>query len=574
MSELVSIPCQSTFEVYEPEELFRFQCPKILVVCRRAHTHPIPIPTKTPKQIREDLHELFLKMGDLANLTTRRFLRSDAARMFLEGKLPGATNPTFIDLHPSLNNRDHIQSMINQAQSKVYPKGTGWEGVQRMFNETIGLPSSERYIRAVEEDPSVNADDPSEPFRYVVCMRHANMLSLAKTARHVQSDISFKRVIGWLEFELGAFDRTGNMCVCYVRVFLNRQSAEAHRVVLLKIHRLVQEETGKEIQFRHLHASYKRDLDFEGILSWTVDQHGGQAKGIGEYLQAIAPPQKMDLYETRRLLTDLGPYDHLKRFLCICVAHFYRNIQETHNEAEVQRAMRSLACVNHRNWDDTVEFILEKGNQKAKNWLADKDRSKFAFPALCWEKSFIPLEIWQATDGTSNVIESMHFDVLREGGHSTLLAGILRGEEFDRIQDQTFETSRATGVPRRHRMQTSSARQLKVVSRQTASQTKRLREEDEKIVKQNEDLLKARDAVLQARHKQRAATTAEANRRAKTGSEALVAKYTKVLAASDKMGERNMGSGQFEIELYDLCLSDEDDAVASSSRVADGSKTD
>ena len=58
------------------------------------------------------------------------------------------------------------------------------------------------------------------------------------------------------------------------------------------------------------------------------------------------------------------------------------------------------------------------------DWLDDKIRCKFAFPGICWEQSFIPAQAWQAVDGTSNIIEAIHKDVLidlvgyRRWGHN------------------------------------------------------------------------------------------------------------------------------------------------------------
>ncbi|KAL0567432.1 hypothetical protein V5O48_014558 [Marasmius crinis-equi] len=551
MAELQHLPCKSKFITYQPHKEYRQSCCKILIVCKGPHTHPIPIPSKTPTSIREDLHRFFLNMKDLANLTTRRLLRNEAARMYLETKLPHIAKPTFLDLHPSLNNRGHIQCMINYAQSKRYPNGTGWEGVLQMFWDTQMRPSEERYLRYAGEHSL--GDDDSEPFRLVICMRHSAMHRLVGYARHIQSDISFKRVVGWLEFELGGFDRSLKSSVCYVRVFLNRQSAEAHRIMLLKVHQIIQEETGKELKFRHLHSGHKDETAFEGILSWTVDQHGGQAKGIGEYLAAISPLGKFDLYE-RRLLSSLNPYEHLQRIIRICIAHFFRNIQETHCDKGIQTAMRSLVCVRHQDWDGTVGYIESHGNKKAKDWLADKVRSKFAFPALCWEKSLIPLDIWQATDGTSNVIESMHFDVLREGGHSTLLGGILTGKNLDEVQAKTAKTTELTGVPRRNRMTTPSSRQLNAAMRQERARSQRVDGENDKIRQQNKDLRKAKSAMLCAKQKVRSSKSA--NEQQQTHKEWLKAreKFVKLRSKSDGMAEEGLGSGEVEI---DLCDSDE-----------------
>lgn len=61
-------------------------------------------------------------------------------------------------------------------------------------------------------------------------------------------------------------------------MFLNRQSAEAHKLLLLAIDDIVFQDTGYHLRFRHLHSeSLAKPV---GIVSWTIDQHRGQAKGF------------------------------------------------------------------------------------------------------------------------------------------------------------------------------------------------------------------------------------------------------------------------------------------------------
>jgi hypothetical protein len=68
------------------------------------------------------------------------------------------------------------------------------------------------------------------------------------------------------------------------------------------------------------------------------------------------------------------------------------------------------------------------------DWIQDKLSSKFAFPALCWEKSLIPIEIWNAGDSTSNLIESVHADVNREEVGCTLVGAVKKGQAFDMMK--------------------------------------------------------------------------------------------------------------------------------------------
>ena len=80
------------------------------------------------------------------------------------------------------------------------------------------LPSSEHYIRAILEladpaDQPPNDEDDSEGseknLRIVVCMSPEGSSRLLR-AQYVQSDIAFRRVVGYQEFELATFDRDAN----------------------------------------------------------------------------------------------------------------------------------------------------------------------------------------------------------------------------------------------------------------------------------------------------------------------------------------------------------------------------
>ncbi|KAJ7261653.1 hypothetical protein C8J57DRAFT_1634758, partial [Mycena rebaudengoi] len=312
----------------------------VLVVCHGAHTHPIPLPIKTPPSIRDDIFELLKTLDhDLPDLTPRRFLRHPTTNTYLHKRLPGIPNPTLLDLHPSLGNRDHIRVYILQAQESIFPVGTGWDELLHMKQEQDQYLSSEEvYIRYMEEIPSlglpydpVDDDDDdlsnshSVPFRIAVCMTKEGSRRLLK-AKYLQSDISFRRIVGFKEFELGGLERDSKTTIVYCRIFLNRQTAAAHSLIFQKIHEIVLSDTREHLQWRHLHsATIHSEV---GILHFVLDQHGRQAKGLGLYLQSEAQKLigKHDLHEPDRLLTSLNEYEHLARVVRLCIAHFFRNI--------------------------------------------------------------------------------------------------------------------------------------------------------------------------------------------------------------------------------------------------------
>lgn len=112
-----------------------------------------------------------------------------------------------------------------------------------------------------------------------------------------------------------------------------------------------------------------------------IDQHGGQAKGkfdenelehlysttaptgLGLYLKSIAQELvgKYDLHETNRLLTSLDEYDHLFRIVRLCVSHVFRNIRKANVSELVRNLMRSLVCITHSDWNNTIRRIQVEG---------------------------------------------------------------------------------------------------------------------------------------------------------------------------------------------------------------------
>lgn len=137
-------------------------------------------------------------------------------------------------------------------------------GVKELFaSQCHNVPCEEWYIQCVEELPWEDLLDP-EPrplgdqdttFRLIVCMTPSHSEALHR-AEYMESDISFKRVVGFKEFELVGFDRVSNTSkkfqyeqrhvhrysewdlhpgIVYCCALLNSQSALAHKYLFDKI---------------------------------------------------------------------------------------------------------------------------------------------------------------------------------------------------------------------------------------------------------------------------------------------------------------------------------------------------
>jgi hypothetical protein len=127
---MTRLECSVKYRVFQPTEDFRSECPFVLITSQGVHTHPIPLPTRTPPTVRAQIFQLFDNLAeDLPDLTPRRLLRHPILKGFLVSKFPLIVRPTLSDLHISLANRSHLKAYIKQAKEFHCPFGTGWKGM-------------------------------------------------------------------------------------------------------------------------------------------------------------------------------------------------------------------------------------------------------------------------------------------------------------------------------------------------------------------------------------------------------------------------------------------------------------
>lgn len=166
------------------------------------------------------------------------------------------------------------------------------------------LPVEDHYIRLIleldndaleehEEDDQALPED--KVTRIIICMGREGSLRLRKAA-YIQSDIGFKRIVGFDEFEMASMDRDANTSwstflnssvplysahfvgVIFCRVYVTRHTAAAHKRIFEEIEKIVRLDSGFDLRWRHIHGRSVDDFD-DLILQWGADQHRGQAKG-------------------------------------------------------------------------------------------------------------------------------------------------------------------------------------------------------------------------------------------------------------------------------------------------------
>lgn len=200
--------CQSKFDIFVPVNLVAV--PRIAIVCRNPHSHPPPAPIKTPPPLVDLFRSLLMDMDwELADATPRRILCDSGfmrgLRMALGWTLD--RSPTLADLHPSLANLDHVHRLMYKFRHDKYPMGTGFQGAKLLVDKENELPRHARYVRCAETHTLPGGVD----FRLIVCMSPLMSRHLL-LARRVSIDTSFKRLHGWQEFEIEAWDNNHMRC--------------------------------------------------------------------------------------------------------------------------------------------------------------------------------------------------------------------------------------------------------------------------------------------------------------------------------------------------------------------------
>ncbi|KAK0502142.1 hypothetical protein EDD18DRAFT_1346711 [Armillaria luteobubalina] len=135
MTKMVQLSCSSCFTVIQPEDGYWKECPKILLICHSPHTHPIPLPTTTPVQIKAEIKALIHSLEhELADMTPQCFCQHPAVINRVKELCPAVEEPMVAHLHPLLANLDHIASYIHTEVKAVLPHGTGWDGMKLLMS--------------------------------------------------------------------------------------------------------------------------------------------------------------------------------------------------------------------------------------------------------------------------------------------------------------------------------------------------------------------------------------------------------------------------------------------------------
>ncbi|KAG8878220.1 hypothetical protein FRB97_002678, partial [Tulasnella sp. 331] len=297
--------------------------------------------------------------------------------------------------------------------------------------------------------------------------------------------------------------------IALCRAFITSQSAEAHKYLFTKIFEIVKQDTGRDMEFAHIHG--------RGSEVWTMDEHKGQALGFGMSLAQLSQNVVgYDAWQVHRLVCSLTAYEHLERCFRLCEIHFHRNIVKikSYLSPEVMKAMRSIATTEaHPDFEKTLDLIRH-GGPKARNWLYDKTTgSPFAIPALYQPRSKISLEDWRASRSSSNGVEQKHMDVNRNGKGLTLLGGVMHGFQYDAQALDAIKEHIETQVHRRHQPADHQKRAVQSVLRNVRAGSRMVESVDRKISTSIEKTSRIEEQIFQAGQRNKTGNITKAARK-------------------------------------------------------------
>ncbi|KAJ7717098.1 hypothetical protein B0H14DRAFT_3522115 [Mycena olivaceomarginata] len=464
--ELCHLECEVKFRIWYPDNFQ--QCPFVLVTSKGTHRHPIPLPEKTPQRVRQQILELLGTLRqDLPDMTARRFLRHPALKSFLMKMFPHISLPTLSAIHPSLANRAHLGAYIARARRSIFRTARTGEllpGVQHLKKlQDAKLPAHLHYIRLMLEIddatlPAHDEDDDDTPpssdkkTRIIICMAPDSSARLQQ-AQYLQSDIGFKRIVGFDEFEIASMDRDANTSIVFCRVYLTRHTAAAHQRIFQELNELVHHDTG----CRYIGDTFMEDRLMISALDLS---------SIGALISTVAKPKDLDfiLWTERPSSrstpwTSMSPTDpctNLARTttsavftVCAGCTTFATYSSVPFLTTSDDSCVRWHAYGTRTGREPLHAFFATAGkppplSNRAPDWIRDKESCQFAFPGICWERSFIPLPCGRLATPTPTSWRLFIATSTETASTQPFLGGLLRGQDYDQMQRGYPPSIRAT----------------------------------------------------------------------------------------------------------------------------------
>ncbi|KAF7800308.1 hypothetical protein EIP86_011557 [Pleurotus ostreatoroseus] len=439
---LILRECKTKIRIWYPKDLADRRA---IVILEGAHSHPTPARSKLSRQ------------GEIKYMECIKAHGTIGATVSKVDK--GCDTPAAFD--PALANTRKRRELVYKAKRVQNPLGTGLQGVFAQYQADLKKPLNERYIHRFIQDGDVFAI-----FTFLPALAHYLI-----DASAVLCDNTYKRIHGEAqEWEVVIWLARINMRLTVARIYSNSETRETYRQLWSGLWDLVENVTGRKIQFKFMHGS--------GIRAIVVDGNKAQVQGCGDSLAARNNPGVSGVAEH-------DPEKLVQYIIKLCKVHIDRNNDQLAQSCPPDVMTRVRDVANFNSHDQVKEFgeWCEQSPHKAlRDWWADKKPHPWWFSCVSPHLSLISKEDWLVTPHDTNMNESAHpYTNAYTGTKLSLLEGIQAAYELDRKQLSKIQETDRTFILPNHRNTMSQrmhantkrkdARREKAAARHEASET-------------------------------------------------------------------------------------------------------
>jgi len=265
----------------------------MVIISKGEHNHPPPPPRRLAADVKTRLIQAISQFG-VSEATARRLSASPFMSIILNGKQEYTMD------HIPLLNHSVINHIIRSEKAKQLPYGTDFMGVQ--YQMTL-QDSTNPYIRVATMYPDGKF--------LILCQFKDQSQLLFEDAAEIMIDKTFNRT-QCQEFEINYFSSTTQSVGTIARVFTDYEDELGYYHAFKAVMDTAQADIGgTSVPWGHLTPL---GLNVHRIKAILVDEHSGQAKGLGRYFHEQYP-----------IRTEL---EHLSAILKVCQVHYYRSIRK------------------------------------------------------------------------------------------------------------------------------------------------------------------------------------------------------------------------------------------------------
>ncbi|KAJ7601552.1 hypothetical protein FB45DRAFT_1074470 [Roridomyces roridus] len=396
---------------------------KCVVVIEGVHTHP-PWPLHKAGLVAvNDAKESLAASGKMG-ITSGDLNSAPTTKALLGGTLDSK--------HAVFRDKRTLRKETNKIKAALNPEGLTWKGIQKMYEDDLKLPLEERYVHDIRCEGTI---------KIAVCMR-PDLIQLIHDPGviYVVCDFTFKRTRGELnEWEVAIWYTPQRKRVAIARVWSNRFTKDAYKLMFDAFFKSVKTVTGREPCFKALHEN--------GNLHCILfDMEAAQMQGFGEKLVDIVNSDP----ELRKLFPDPNPDKLVQCVAKLCTVHWERSTKALVGEVgqeTVNYLNTFLGMSKKEHIDGWHNFCSKHPSKKLRDWYAHKIQYPWLLPCFNESLSQFPPGLWGDTQTHTNLVEGAHSRANRATGTNLMpVESVQSAREWDSEVAASIRAARETCI--------------------------------------------------------------------------------------------------------------------------------